>query len=238
MEWLLSCVPEAVIVDWVWMGEGYDMAPWFCGQGITYMVLKYRMPNGHWEVPVSDAEQAIRMVRQHAKEWNVNPYKVGLMGASAGGHLTATLATHYNSETRPDFQILLYPVVTMMQVTRGNTRAALLGKNPTMEQIQKFSAELQVTPDTPLTSIYRSYLRRPFRSTLPRSELLPCFLQKTRFRQLSMFILPEDMAGDFRIIFKYKQTMDTGIGEMVARRRCIPGKPRTHVTNREILPGN
>ena len=97
-------------------GEGYDMAPWFCGQGITYIVLKYRMPNGHWEVPVSDAEQAIRMVRQHAKEWNVNPYKVGLMGASAGGHLTATLATHYNSETRPDFQILLYPVVTMMQV--------------------------------------------------------------------------------------------------------------------------
>lgn len=130
-------------------GEGYDMAPWFCGQGITYMVLKYRMPNGHWEVPVSDAEQAIRMVRQHAKEWNVDPYKVGLMGASAGGHLTATLATHYNSETRPDFQILLYPVVTMMQVTRGNTRTALLGKNPTMEQIQKFSAELQVTPDTP-----------------------------------------------------------------------------------------
>ena len=107
-------------------GEGYDMAPWFCGQGITYMVLKYRMPNGHWEVPVSDAEQAIRMVRQHAKEWNVDPYKVGLMGASAGGHLTATLATHYNSETRPDFQILLYPVVTMMQVTRGNTRTALL----------------------------------------------------------------------------------------------------------------
>ena len=68
-------------------GEGYDMAPWFCGQGITYIVLKYRMPNGHWEVPVSDAEQAIRMVRQHAKEWNVNPYKVGLMGASAGGHV-------------------------------------------------------------------------------------------------------------------------------------------------------
>ena len=129
--------------------EGRDMAAWFNAQGITYAVLKYRMPNGHWEVPVSDAEQAIRMVRQHAKEWNVDPYKVGLMGASAGGHLTATLATHYNSETRPDFQILLYPVVTMMQVTRGNTRTALLGKNPTMEQIQKFSAELQVTPDTP-----------------------------------------------------------------------------------------
>lgn len=179
-------------------GEGYDMAPWFCGQGITYMVLKYRMPNGHWEVPVSDAEQAIRMVRQHAKEWNVDPYKVGLMGASAGGHLTATLATHYNSETRPDFQILLYPVVTMMQVTRGNTRAALLGKNPTMEQIQKFSAELQVTPDTPQAFIA---LTSDDPSVAPYHGVnYYLALQKTRFRQLSMFILPEDMAGDFRTI--------------------------------------
>lgn len=179
-------------------GEGYDMAPWFCGQGITYMVLKYRMPNGHWEVPVSDAEQAIRMVRQHAKEWNVDPYKVGLMGASAGGHLTATLATHYNSETRPDFQILLYPVVTMMQVTRGNTRTALLGKNPTMEQIQKFSAELQVTPDTPQAFIA---LTSDDPSVAPYHGVnYYLALQKTRFRQLSMFILPEDMAGDLRII--------------------------------------
>ena len=158
-------------------GEGYVMAPWFCGQGITYIVLKYRMPNGHWEVPVSDAEQAIRMVRQHAKEWNVNPYKVGLMGASAGGHLTATLATHYNSETRPDFQILLYPVVTMMQVTRGNTRTALLGNNGTNTEVfRRIASNARYS-----TSIYRSYLRRPFRSTLPRSKLLPCFTEKQGF---------------------------------------------------------
>lgn len=130
--------------------EGHDMASWFNTQGITYAVLKYRMPNGNREVPLSDAEQAIRIIRQHAKEWGINPNQVGVMGASAGGHLAASLSTLYSSdETRPDFQILLYPVVTMMQVTRGNTRTALLGKNPTMEQIQKFSAELQVTPDTP-----------------------------------------------------------------------------------------
>lgn len=129
--------------------EGHDMASWLCGMGITYVVLKYRMPNGHSEVPLSDAEKAIRIVRQHAKEWNIHPYKVGIMGASAGGHLASTLATHYNSETRPDFQILLYPVVTMQQIIHGGSRNALLGKNPTVEQTQRFSNELQVTPDTP-----------------------------------------------------------------------------------------
>lgn len=91
--------------------EGHDMAPWFNTQGITYAVLKYRMPNGHHEVPLSDAEQAIRMVRKHAAEWGVNPQRVGIMGASAGGHLAASLATLYSSDkTRPDFQILFYPV--------------------------------------------------------------------------------------------------------------------------------
>ena len=82
--------------------EGHDMAPWFNTQGITYAVLKYRMPNGHHEVPLSDAEQAIRMVREHAAEWGVNPQRVGIMGASAGGHLAASLATLYSSDkTRP-----------------------------------------------------------------------------------------------------------------------------------------
>lgn len=130
--------------------EGYDMAPWMNAQGITYIVLKYRMPNGHCEVPLSDAEQAITMVRQHAQEWGVNPARVGIMGASAGGHLASTLATHYSSKaTRPDFQILLYPVVTMMEATHGGSRRCLLGENPSQELIKKYSNELQVTPDTP-----------------------------------------------------------------------------------------
>ena len=81
--------------------EGHDMAPWFNTQGITYAVLKYRMPNGHHEVPLSDAEQAIRMVRKHAAEWGVNPQRVGIMGASAGGHLAASLATLYSSDKNP-----------------------------------------------------------------------------------------------------------------------------------------
>lgn len=75
--------------------ERHDMAAWFMAQGITYAVLKYRMPNEHYEVPLSDAEQAIRLMRKHAKEWNINPNRIGIMGASAGGHLAASLATLY-----------------------------------------------------------------------------------------------------------------------------------------------
>lgn len=131
--------------------EGHDMASWFNTQGITYIVLKYRMPNGHNEVPLSDAEQAIRLVRQHAAEWKINPSKIGIMGASAGGHLASTLATHYSSkETRPDFQILLYPVVTMNpSYTHGGSRENLITKIPTAELEKKYSNELQVTAETP-----------------------------------------------------------------------------------------
>ena len=123
--------------------EGHDMAPWFNTQGITYAVLKYRMPNGHHEVPLSDAEQAIRMVREHAAEWGVNPQRVGIMGASAGGHLAASLATLYSSDkTRPDFQILFYPVISMQKgVTHGGSRKNLIGENPSQELEQKYSIE-------------------------------------------------------------------------------------------------
>lgn len=138
--------------------EGHDMASWFNTQGITYAVLKYRMPNGHNEVPLSDAEQAIRMVREHAAEWGVNPQRVGVMGASAGGHLAASLATLYsNDKTRPDFQILFYPVISMQKgVTHGGSRMNLLGENPSQELEQKYSLERQVSPRTPQAFIMLS----------------------------------------------------------------------------------
>lgn len=138
--------------------EGHDMAAWFNAQGITYVVLTYRMPNGHKEVPLTDAEQAIRLVRQHATEWSINPNRVGIMGASAGGHLAASLATLYTSEeTRPDFQILFYPVITMDPAyTHMGSHDNLLGKNPSKELEQKYSNELQVTPETPQAFIMHS----------------------------------------------------------------------------------
>lgn len=137
--------------------EGHDMASWFNAQGITYVVLKYRMPNGHCEVPLSDAQQAITLVRQHAAEWGVDIHKVGIMGASAGGHLASTLATHFTKETRPDFQILLYPVITMDKAYAHNgSRENLIGKNPGKDMEVLFSNELQVTSDTPKAFIVLS----------------------------------------------------------------------------------
>lgn len=136
--------------------EGHDMADWFNSQGITYAVLRYRMPNGHKEVPLSDSQQALRIMRQHAQEWNVK--KLGIMGSSAGGHLASTTATHFtDAETRPDFQILFYPVITMDPAyTHRGSHDNLLGKNPSKELEQKYSNELQVTPQTPPAFILHS----------------------------------------------------------------------------------
>lgn len=138
--------------------EGHDMAPWLNTQGITYAVLKYRMPNGHHEVPLSDAEQAIRLLREHAAEWGVNPQRVGIMGASAGGHLAASLATLYSSDkSRPDFQILFYPVISMQKgITHGGSRKNLLGESPSQKLEQKYSLERQVSPRTPQAFIMLS----------------------------------------------------------------------------------
>ena len=138
--------------------EGSDMADWFNSMGITYAVLKYRMPNGHTEVPLSDAEEAMRIVRRHAADWGVDPASVGVMGASAGGHLATTLATHYSSdETRPDFQILFYPVVSMRDdITHHYSRELLMGKNPTSVEIDRLSNDLQVNARTPKAFIMLS----------------------------------------------------------------------------------
>lgn len=131
--------------------EGHDMADWFNSQGITYAVLKYRLPAKNPEIPLSDAEQAMRVLRKYSNELGVNPSQVGIAGASAGGHLASTLATHYSSpETRPDFQVLFYPVVSMdANTTHMGSRKNLLGDNPSDELVSKFSNELQVTSDTP-----------------------------------------------------------------------------------------
>lgn len=93
--------------------EGYDWAEYFNRQGIAFFVVTYRMPGGDRTIPVSDAQGAIRIVRESAKEWGVNPHDVGIMGFSAGGHLASTVSTHSELAVRPDFSILFYPVVSM-----------------------------------------------------------------------------------------------------------------------------
>jgi acetyl esterase/lipase len=151
--------------------EGYAFARWFNERGITAFVLKYRLPNDKAMdekaiVPLLDAQQAIRMVRQNAAEWGLDPSKVGIMGFSAGGHLASTVGTHFQepvgetadtTSVRPDFMILGYPVVSMLETTtHGGSRKALLGSDPPLDLVQRFSNELQVTAATPPTFIVHS----------------------------------------------------------------------------------
>lgn len=130
--------------------EGHNWANYLKNQGVAAIVLKYRMPHGHWTVPAEDAEEAIRLVRRHATEWHVKTNDVGIMGSSAGGHLATTVATHATGDAAPDFQILLYPVVTMdARFTHPGSRENLLGKNPDKKLVAEYSNELKVTDATP-----------------------------------------------------------------------------------------
>jgi len=144
--------------------EGTRVAEELNRWGITAFVLKNRLPDDSINIdkslaPLQDAQQAIRMIRQQAKKFGINPQQIGIMGFSAGGHLTATTATHYNSPVidnpqntslRPDFVVLAYPVISFKDsLVHMGSRNNMLGKHPTNEKIAWYSNELQVTPQTP-----------------------------------------------------------------------------------------
>lgn len=148
--------------------EGKKVAEWFTSLGVTAFVLKYRLPNSLIMTeksigPLQDAQEAIRIVRRNAAKWNLNPNKIGVIGFSAGGHLAATLSTHFSENTynnsdstsaRPDYTLLLYPVISMQNdITHKGSKSNLLGNDPSDKMIKKFSNELCVTPETPATFI-------------------------------------------------------------------------------------
>jgi acetyl esterase/lipase len=145
--------------------EGYDVAKKFNEIGVAAFVLKYRLPSDEIMTdktfgPMQDAEQAIYLVRRDAAKYGVNPSKIGIMGFSAGGHLAATLTVHYadvkiqnkeNLSLRPDFSILIYPVVSFLQSPHVGSAENLLGKNGSQAQKTYFSNEMHVTAQTPPT---------------------------------------------------------------------------------------
>lgn len=133
------------------VSEGFQVADWLVSQGIAAIVVKYRLPNGHHNIPLDDARAAMKLVRSKASAWNVDPGKVGVMGFSAGGHLAATLSTRYDEGSRPDFSILVYPNISLISpYARGNAKEVLFGKNGGNEELYHlYSAELQVTGNTP-----------------------------------------------------------------------------------------
>ena len=126
--------------------EGTGLAPWFNYIGVTLAVLKYRMPNGHFETTLSDVQEAVKIVRKHAEDWGVNPERVGVMGCSAGGNLAIQAAVQFTSrENRPDFQILLYPFTTMNDFENN----IMFGPDASEELIRKYSVLEQIKPETP-----------------------------------------------------------------------------------------
>jgi acetyl esterase/lipase len=148
--------------------EGKKVAKWLNSFGITAYLLKYRMPSDltmrdKTIGPLQDAQEAVRMVRRNAKKWNLDSNKIGVIGFSAGGHLAATLSTNFseityesvdNTSPRPDFTILIYPVISMKnEIANKGSKEKLLGLNPSEELIKKFSSDLNVNSTTPNTFI-------------------------------------------------------------------------------------
>ncbi len=143
--------------------EGHDIAKWVSTLGIAGIVLKYRLPSDAIMKdkrigPLQDVQEAIRITRHNSVRWNIDPMKVGVMGFSAGGHLAATASTLFDNSVcdgdgtspRPDFSILLYPVISMDQkITHEGSRKNLLGEHPSSYDVSHFSAEKQVTEKTP-----------------------------------------------------------------------------------------
>jgi len=141
--------------------EGHGIAGWLNRHGIAGIVLEYRMPDGRADVPWLDASRALRTVRRHADEWKIDPDRVGVVGFSAGGHLAATLATRFDGgdpdaedlvereSSRPDFAILVYPVIMLDESVRAGYKTKLLGVDPTPEFVDRFCPERHVTAESP-----------------------------------------------------------------------------------------
>ena len=145
--------------------EGRGIAQEFNKIGVTAFVVKYRLPNDSIMLdktigPLQDAQRAIQLVRERSAEWGVNPHKIGIIGFSAGGHLASTLDTHYakalianpnNTSLRPDFAILIYPVISFGPEAHVGSRENLIGTKPSADLIELYSNEKQITADTPPT---------------------------------------------------------------------------------------
>lgn len=132
--------------------EGHACAEWLASEGITAMVLQYRLPNGNKTIPLEDMHAALRYARRNAETLGFSPTKLGVVGFSAGGHLAALASTVYEESpvsTRPDFSVLFYPVISMDKRKRGVTRLSLLGRHPAEEDLKAYSCHLNVTEKTP-----------------------------------------------------------------------------------------
>ena len=201
----------------VYKGEGVNTAKALAEKGIAAFVLKYRLPSDAIMPdkkigPLQDAQQAIKLVRENAAKWGIDASKVGIMGFSAGGHLASTAATHFekayidnsnNTSLRPDFQILIYPVISMQDsLAHGGSRDNLIGKNPSRQDMELFSNELQVRSNTPPT-----YLTHAADDKLVDVDNSIIYFEKLRHLKVpvEMHIYPK---GDHGFIFRHPGWME------------------------------
>lgn len=181
--------------------EGFKVAEWLNNLGINAFVLKYRLPSdlimkNKTVAPLQDAQEAVRLVRRNAVKWKLNPNKIGIMGFSAGGHLAATLSTHYSDKVyipsdttsaKPNFSILIYPVISMQEgVTHQGSKDNLLGKNADNETTEKYSNEKQITADTPKAFLVHATDDK----AVPVENSINYYLalKKKRFRQKCIYM--------------------------------------------------
>ena len=200
----------------VYDGEGVTIAKQLASRGITAFVLKYRLPDDELMIdksigPLQDAQQGIKMIRENCLKWGLNPNKVGVMGFSAGGHLASTLATHYQQSLignenkinlRPDFQVLVYPVISMQDgLTHKDSRNNLLGSNFSKDVLDSFSNEKQLNADSP-----PAYIAHAADDTLVDVENSIVYFQK-----LKQFKVPTELhiypTGGHGFIFKHDNWM-------------------------------
>ncbi len=201
----------------VYQGEGINIAKAMAEKGVAAFALKYRLPSDVIMSdkrigPLQDAQQAIKLIRENATKWGIDPGKVGIMGFSAGGHLASTAATHFeksyvdnasNTNLRPDFQILIYPVISMRDsLTHGGSRDNLLGKNPSPSDVELFSNERQVHANTPPT-----YLTHAADDKLVDVDNSIAYFETLRRQKVpvEMHIYPK---GDHGFIFRHPGWME------------------------------
>ena len=201
----------------VYQGEGVGNAKSLAEQGIAAFVLKYRLPDDDIMEdrkigPLQDAQQAIKLVRENAEKWGIDASRLGIMGFSAGGHLASSAATHFetsyidnpnNTSLRPDFQILVYPVISMTSdLTHGGSRDALIGKTPSEDDVTLFSNEQQIKENTP-----PAYLTHTADDTTVDVDNSISYFESLRHHKVDaeMHIYPK---GGHGFIFRHQGWMD------------------------------
>jgi len=222
--------------------EGYLASDWLNGQGISYFVVNYRLPNGDRTLPISDVENAIRTVRDSAAVWGINPHDVGIMGFSAGGHLASVISTHAAFDVRPDFTILFYPVISMDEaVSHKWSCRNFLGeegqKNP--ELVRDFSTQNAVrrhlTPPALIIMASDDRLVPPVTNGVQYYSAM-----RNAGNECAMYIYPTgDHGFGFGPWFKYHDQMLTDIGNWLnARNTPKPGAVKVACIGNSITDGH